>query len=119
GGVDGSWTQAVTLNRFTASNIRAQFKVGDAVIPLNQGQEAVLSTRLPTDHVMLMNAPLVFVGYGIDAPERNWNDFKDVDVRGKIIVVLVNDADFEEPELNTFGGRAMTYYGRWTYKYEE
>ncbi|WP_343791906.1 M28 family metallopeptidase [Brevundimonas kwangchunensis] len=119
GGENGGWTQAVTLNRFTASNIRAQFRVGDASIPLNQGQEIVISTRLPGDHAHLMNKPLVFVGYGIDAPERQWNDFKDVDVRGKVIVVLVNDADFEQPELNTFGGRAMTYYGRWTYKYEE
>ncbi len=68
---------------------------------------------------MLTDTPLVFVGYGIDAPERQWDDFKDVDVRGKIIVVLVNDPDFEEPALNTFNGRAMTYYGRWTYKYEE
>jgi Zn-dependent M28 family amino/carboxypeptidase len=119
GGPNGAWTQDVALNRFTATNVQAQFKVGDAAIPLNQGQEIVISTRLPGSHVMLTDKPLVFVGYGIDAPERNWNDFKDVDVRGKIIVVLVNDADFEEPALNTFNGRAMTYYGRWTYKYEE
>ena len=119
GGPNGQWTQDVTLNRFTASNVQAQFKVGDEAIPLTQGQQIVISTRLPGDHVMLMDTPLVFVGYGIDAPERQWDDFKDVDVRGKILVVLVNDADFEEPALDTFGGRAMTYYGRWTYKYEE
>lgn len=123
---DGSrlWTQAVGLNRFQVSNASGRLKVGDWTLPLAQGEQIVMSTRLPaagngSGHVMLMNKPLVFVGYGIDAPERNWDDFKDVDVRGKIIVVLVNDADFEEPELNTFGGRAMTYYGRWTYKYEE
>ncbi len=119
GGVGGGWTQDVTLNRFTTSNIRAGFKVGDERIPLTPGQQIVVSTRLPGEHVMLTNTPLVFVGYGIKAPERNWDDFKDVDVRGKIIVVLVNDPDFEQPELNTFNGRAMTYYGRWTYKYEE
>lgn len=119
GGENGGWTQDVTLNRFTASNIRAGFKVGGETIPLAQGQQIVVSTRLPGAHVMLTDAPLVFVGYGIKAPERNWDDFKDVDVRGKVIVVLVNDADFEQPELNTFNGRAMTYYGRWTYKYEE
>ncbi|MFA4893612.1 M28 family metallopeptidase [Brevundimonas sp.] len=119
GGANGSWTQDVALNRFTASNVRAQFKVGDAAIPLNQGQQITISTRLPGDHVMLADKPLVFVGYGIKAPERNWDDFKGVDVRGKVIVVLVNDADFEEPALDTFNGRAMTYYGRWTYKYEE
>lgn len=119
GGPNGQWTQDVTLNRFTASNIRAGFTAGGETIPLTQGEQIVISTRLPGDHVHLMNKPLVFVGYGIDAPERQWDDFKDVDVRGKVIVVLVNDADFEQPELNTFGGRAMTYYGRWTYKYEE
>lgn len=119
GGTGGGWTQDVALKRFTASNIQAQIKVGDATVPLNQGQQIVISTRLPGEHVHLMNKPLVFVGYGIDAPERQWDDFKDVDVRGKIIVVLVNDADFEEPALDTFNGRAMTYYGRWTYKYEE
>lgn len=119
GGANGGWTQDVTLNRFTASNIRAGFKVGGETIPLAQGQQIVVSTRLPGSHVTLTDAPLVFVGYGIKAPERNWDDFKDVDVRGKVIVVLVNDADFEQPELNTFNGRAMTYYGRWTYKYEE
>jgi Zn-dependent M28 family amino/carboxypeptidase len=119
GGPGGQWTQDVTLNRFTASNIRAQLKVGDWTLPLRQGQETVISTRLPGDHVMLMDAPLVFVGYGIHAPERNWDDFKGQDMHGKILVVLVNDADFEEPALDTFNGRAMTYYGRWTYKYEE
>ena len=119
GGENGSWTQAVTLNRFTASNVRAGFTAAGQAIPLTQGQEIVVSTRLPGDRVALTDAPLVFAGYGITAPERNWDDFKNVDVRGKVIVVLVNDADFEQPELNTFNGRAMTYYGRWTYKYEE
>jgi len=120
GGLNGSWTQDVALNRFSASNFRGvNLKVGGETIPLTQGQQITISTRLPGDHVMLTDKPLVFVGYGIKAPERNWDDFKGVDVRGKVIVVLVNDADFEEPALNTFNGRAMTYYGRWTYKYEE
>jgi Zn-dependent M28 family amino/carboxypeptidase len=119
GGVNGSWTQDVALNRFSVSNIRAGFTAGGQAIPVTQGQQMVISTRLPGGHVMMTDTPLVFVGYGIDAPERRWDDFKDVDVRGKIIVVLVNDADFEQPELDTFNGRAMTYYGRWTYKYEE
>jgi len=71
----------------------------------------------------LQNAPLLFVGYGVNAPERGWDDFKNVDVRGKILVLLVNDPDFEgaatDPMRGDFGGKAMTYYGRWTYKYEE
>ena len=69
--------------------------------------------------VNLANAPLVFVGYGVAAPERNWDDFKGQDVQGKMLVVLVNDPDFEARRAGDFGGKAMTYYGRWTYKYEE
>ena len=119
GGENGGWTQAVTLNRFTVSNARAQFEHGGQTIPLTQGEQVVISTRLPAARQDLADLPLVFVGYGTTAPERQWDDFKDVDVRGKVIVVLVNDADYEQPELNTFNGRAMTYYGRWTYKYDE
>ncbi|WP_428150079.1 M28 family metallopeptidase [Brevundimonas sp.] len=120
GGDNGGWTQAVALNKFTASEVQAQLTVGDWTQGLTQGEQIVISSRRPGEsHVMLMDAPLVFVGYGIHAPERNWDDFKGQDMTGKILVVLVNDADFEEPALDTFGGRAMTYYGRWTYKYEE
>jgi Zn-dependent M28 family amino/carboxypeptidase len=119
GGENGGWTQAVTLNRFTVSNARAHFEHGGEAIPLTQGEQIVISTRLPAARQNLADLPLVFVGYGTTAPERQWDDFKDVDVRGKVIVVLVNDADYEQPELNTFNGRAMTYYGRWTYKYDE
>ena len=118
GGENGGWTQAVALNRFTVSNVSGQIKVGDWTQGLAQGQQATITTRLPGNGVDLRGKPLVFVGYGTNAPERGWNDFK-TDVRGKVIVVLVNDADFEDPSLNTFGGEAMTYYGRWTYKYEE
>jgi Zn-dependent M28 family amino/carboxypeptidase len=120
GGDNGGWTQAVALNRFTASDVQAQLTVGDWTQGLTQGEQIVISSRRPGEsHVMLMDAPLVFVGYGVKAPERDWDDFKGQDMTGKILVVLVNDADFEEPALDTFGGRAMTYYGRWTYKYEE
>ena len=120
---DGSrlWTQAVSLNRFQVSNLNARVQVGDWSLPLAQGEQIVASTRLPAPggKVMLTNAPLVFVGYGTSAPERNWDDFKGMDLKGKILVVLINDADFEDPSLDTFNGKAMTYYGRWTYKYEE
>ena len=67
---------------------------------------------------MIDGAPMVFVGYGVKAPERGWDDFKGLDAKGKILVMLVNDPDFEGGE-GDFGGKAMTYYGRWTYKYEE
>ncbi len=70
-------------------------------------------------HVAVENAPLVFVGYGIVAPELGWNDYAGVDMRGKIAVILINDPDFETGDDRGFGGRAMTYYGRWTYKFEE
>ena len=119
GGENGGWTQTVTLNRFEASDIEASLSVGDWTLPVTQGEQVAISTRLPGEAVDLNDAELVFVGYGVTAPERQWDDFKDMDVRGKILVVLVNDPDFEQPELNTFGGRAMTYYGRWSYKYEE
>ncbi|MEH6666053.1 MAG: M28 family metallopeptidase, partial [Brevundimonas sp.] len=119
GGENGGWTQTVTLNRFEASDIEASLSVGDWTLPVTQGEQVAISTRLPGEAVDLDDAELVFVGYGVTAPERQWDDFKDMDVRGKILVVLVNDPDFEQPELDTFGGRAMTYYGRWSYKYEE
>ena len=74
----------------------------------------------PRNATAISDSELVFVGYGINAPERGWNDYAGVDVRGKTVVVLVNDPDWETPGLTgTFNGRAMTYYGRWTYKYEE
>jgi Zn-dependent M28 family amino/carboxypeptidase len=94
------------------------------VVPLQQGPEiAVLAPLNGARQVDIVNAPLVFAGYGVDAPERGWNDFKGQDMHGKVLVVLVNDPDFEasanEPVMGKFGGKAMTYYGRWTYKFEE
>lgn len=119
GGENGKWTQDVALRRFVVSEPTASFKIGDQVISLKQGEDITLTTRRPATEVDLKDLPMVFVGYGIKAPERNWDDFKGVDLKGKVMVVLVNDADYYEPELNTFNGKAMTYYGRWTYKYEE
>ena len=93
-------------------------------VPLQQGPDiAVLPPLNGASRIDLDNAPLVFVGYGVNAPERGWNDFKGQDMHGKILVELINDPDFEatpgEPVAGKFGGKAMTYYGRWTYKYEE
>jgi len=70
------------------------------------------------DRVTIDRAPVVFLGYGVKAPERNWDDFKGMNLRGKVGIVLINDPDFETGQ-GDFGGKAMTYYGRWTYKYEE
>jgi len=86
---------------------------------LTQGDQIALKAPLNGQNtVNLANVPLLFVGYGVSAPERSWDDFKGQGVRGKLLVVLINDPDFEGGE-GDFGGKAMTYYGRWTYKYEE
>jgi Zn-dependent M28 family amino/carboxypeptidase len=121
--VDGKrkWTQDVPLlqSEFVATP-QLVLDLGDGrTIPLTQGEQ--IAVRAPMNgqaKVNLANIPLLFVGYGVSAPERNWDDFKGEDVRGKLLVVLVNDPDFEGGE-GDFGGKAMTYYGRWTYKYEE
>ena len=114
------WTQSVPLLKsahVTAPTVTIQTPQG----PMSLAQGEQIAVRSPTNgqqQFQLNGVPILFAGYGVDAPERNWNDFKDVDVRGKMIVVLVNDPDIEGGE-GDFGGRAMTYYGRWTYKYEE
>ena len=114
------WTQRVPLLKSDiAGTPHFEFRTPAGAVPLTQGEQ--ISVRAPLNgekQVALNGVPLVFAGYGVTAPERQWNDFKDVDVRGKVIVVLVNDPDFEGGE-GDFGGEAMTYYGRWTYKYEE
>jgi Zn-dependent M28 family amino/carboxypeptidase len=69
--------------------------------------------------VSIKDAPLVFVGYGINAPEYDWNDYQDIDMQGKIAIILVNDPGFAHPNDKKFNGNAMTYYGRWSYKFEE
>jgi Zn-dependent M28 family amino/carboxypeptidase len=115
------WTQDVPLlqSDFVGTpQLTLNFGNGQS-LPLTQGNEiAVRSPMNGQTAVNLVNVPLVFVGYGVSAPERNWDDFKGQDVKGKLLVVLVNDPDFEGGE-GDFGGKAMTYYGRWTYKYEE
>ncbi|HEY8586347.1 MAG TPA: M28 family metallopeptidase [Rhodanobacter sp.] len=114
------WTQAVPLQRSQIIGTPAlELTLGDQRMALTQGEQIAL--RAPMDgstSVAIKNAPLVFVGYGVKAPERQWDDFKGVDLHGKIAVVLINDPDFETGH-GDFGGKAMTYYGRWTYKFEE
>lgn len=124
GGPNGGWTQEVALRKFNVLNPHLTLTLGNRTKELREGEDITISTRGSLTDVDIQNVPLVFVGYGVTAPERNWNDYKgpdggDIDVRGKIIVMLINDPDYYEPELNIFGGKAMTYYGRWTYKYEE
>jgi Zn-dependent M28 family amino/carboxypeptidase len=124
GGENGGWTQRVPLVR-TQVPAEAGFTISShgQTLPLRSPRDLYVSTVRETDRVRIENAPMVFVGYGVTAPERGWDDFGDVDLRGKIAVILVNDPDFEagpgDAVAGRFGGRAMTYYGRWTYKYEE
>lgn len=114
------WTQAVPLLRTEiVGTPQLSFNLAGKTQTLTQGEQIAL--RAPLDgskSVSIKDAPLVFVGYGVSAPERKWDDFKGVDLHGKIAVVLINDPDFETGQ-GDFGGKAMTYYGRWTYKFEE
>jgi len=116
-----SWFQAVPLLKSDiVGDPQFALNLGNGqTLRLTQGNEIALRAPLNGQtSINLANVPLVFVGYGVSAPERNWDDFKGIDVKGKLLVVLINDPDFEGGE-GDFGGKAMTYYGRWTYKYEE
>jgi Zn-dependent M28 family amino/carboxypeptidase len=120
GGPGGKWTQDVPLLKSDiVGSPKLSLTLGGAPRALSQGEEIAVRAALGGQtRVDIAGAPLVFVGYGVKAPERHWDDFKGVDLKGKIMVVLVNDPDFEGGE-GDFGGKTMTYYGRWTYKYEE
>ena len=120
GGANGSWVQEVPLVRATVDGeVAASLTLGGKTLPLVNGEDITLQSLSPFDVVDQQDVPLVFVGYGISAPERHWDDYKDLDLSGKIAVVLINDADFEAEQPGAFDGKAVTYYGRWTYKFEE
>ena len=118
-GVNGSYFQQVPIDVMATQPGSARAAAsGKATATLRQPDDVVLwggsAARQGT-----ARGELVFVGYGASAPEFRWNDFKDVDVKGKILLVLVNDPPAPPSEPTLFGGKAMTYYGRWTYKFEE
>jgi Zn-dependent M28 family amino/carboxypeptidase len=122
GGDDGSYLAKVPLiGAYGAAE--GAFRGGSKQLKASAPNDFVAHTRTAKPDVSI-DADLVFVGYGIEAPEFGWDDFKGVDVKGKLLVMLVGDppvADASSPEKlddKVFGGRAMTYYGRWTYKYE-
>lgn len=116
-GNKGSYFQEVPMVevKSTAGDMHI---AGKAIMDLKPGTDFVASTRREVPAINLKNSPLVFAGYGIVAPEYKWNDYAGLDVKGKTVVVLVNDPGFQSPE-KFFKGDTMTYYGRWTYKYEE
>jgi len=120
-GNKGSWFQDVPLVELTAGNVSPlAFTGGKTPVSLDYRKDMVVGTYQVTPRTEVKDSDVVFVGYGINAPERGWNDYAGVDVRGKTVIILVNDPDWQNPRLDgPFGGRAMTYYGRWTYKYEE
>ena len=124
GGTDGTWTHAVPLiHTQLASDGRLSVSTGDISQNWVQGIDVAVSTVRPVDKIDIQSAPLVFVGFGASAPERNWDDYGEIDLTGKIAIFLVNDPDFSanesEPVWGRFGNKRMTYYGRWAYKYEE
>ena len=120
-GNKGSWTQDVPMVESTFANISPLvFVGGSATVSLAPNTDMVVRSYRVLPQIAVKDSEVVFVGYGINAPERGWNDYAGVDVRGKTVIILVNDPDWQTPSRKgLFEGRAMTYYGRWTYKYEE
>ncbi|WP_246202819.1 M28 family peptidase [Sphingomonas lacunae] len=120
-GNNGSWTQDVPLVEITASNVSPlTFTTPQGTQTLAHADDFVAGSYRITPQTRIANSDVVFVGYGINAPERDWNDYAGIDVRGKTVVILVNDPDWQQVSVGgQFNGRAMTYYGRWTYKFEE
>lgn len=120
-GLDGGWFQPVPLIESTLQEERSSFEitVNGEPMGLQVGADVTYWSQNPEESVSLEASDLVFVGYGVVAPEYGWNDYEGVDVEGKTVVMLINDPGYADPEAGRFNGEAMTYYGRWTYKFEE
>jgi Zn-dependent M28 family amino/carboxypeptidase len=120
-GNKGEWFQKVPLVEMNA-DATMHLDIAGGKTPLSFGYKTdmVATSYRVTSQTDIKNSDIVFVGFGINAPERGWNDYAGVDVKGKTVIILVNDPDYETKGLKgPFEGRAMTYYGRWTYKFEE
>ena len=122
GNPDGSYAQGVPLVGITPKVI-ASMRIAGVRVPLEGGVDYIAESPRVRPEVRVEDSDLVFVGYGVVAPEYGWDDFKDVDVTGKTVVMLVNDRPVpllgdSALDERMFRGKAMTYYGRWTYKYE-
>nr|WP_246175502.1 M28 family metallopeptidase [Pseudoalteromonas rhizosphaerae] len=116
GAYNNKFLQPVKMAMVTADQ-NMQLKIGD--LSFTAGKDFTARTKQLQPLIDVRDSEVVFVGYGINAPEYNWNDYKNIDVTGKTVVVLVNDPGFATQNDALFTGNAMTYYGRWTYKYEE
>ena len=124
GNPDGSYVQNVELIGYTSTSTAA-LKVANRTIAMRPGVDYIAVSRHDTASVDVNNSEIVFVGYGVEAPEYGWDDYKGVDVRGKTVLIMVGDPPIPDARDSTrldstvFRGKAMTYYGRWTYKYEK
>jgi Zn-dependent M28 family amino/carboxypeptidase len=120
-GNQGDWFQKVPLVEVTADPaMRLDISGGKALLSLAYKTDMVAASYRVVPMTDIRSSEMVFVGFGINAPERGWNDYAGVDVKGKTVIILINDPDYETKGLKgPFEGRAMTYYGRWTYKFEE
>ena len=112
----GQYFQAVPIAQIIPDQ-NMKLVIGD--LSFTSGKDFTARTEHINNQITLNDSSLVFVGYGINAPEYQWNDYADIDVTGKTVIVLVNDPGFATQNPEIFTGNAMTYYGRWTYKYEE
>jgi len=126
GNTDGTYIQKVPLVGITATNTQPlTIANGSQKQTFQWGDDVVAWTKHVADTASIGNSDLIFAGYGVTAPEFKWDDFKDVDVKGKSLIVLINDPQVPDPsdpsklDPQLFNGKAMTYYGRWTYKFEE
>ena len=122
GAADGSYFQPVDMVELTLDAANSSFSVsnGAELTDMTLGTDAVIWSKRQTETTLSFSeSEMVFVGYGVVAPEYGWDDYAGLDVAGKTVVILVNDPGYATPEDARFNGRAMTYYGRWTYKYEE
>jgi Zn-dependent M28 family amino/carboxypeptidase len=120
GGDDGTYFQTVPMVETTADESTVlRMDVAGKASELKFGTDMVIGTRTGQPEVKVAGSDLVFVGYGVDAPELGWNDYAGLDVKGKTVVMLINDPGFHAKDASLFEGERMTYYGRWTYKFEE
>ena len=123
-GDNGTYFQTVQMVAQTVDPAKSTFGIDASgkAVAFEYGKDVVYASKRQKDTdatVSFKDSDMIFVGYGVNAPERNWNDFAGIDVKGKTIVMFVNDPGFITNDAKLFNGKAMTYYGRWTYKFEE